>query len=236
MIKLVPIILLLLYGWVYYLFSARQITRMLTRKATEFNDPALGKLTARMAKIVAIPHIVVYVYENNAVNGLASPNGRIFLTRGFIEKYKAGFVSADELVSVVAHELGHIALGHLRRRGIDFALQNFLRMVVGVMISRFFPIIGPYVISGLCMMLAAKLSRKDEFEADAYASALLIKSGIGTEGQKKLLAKLESLNDGPQHSSSPVWLSSHPRAHDRIQAIEENEKRWQQKDRDDKVP
>ena len=37
---------------------------------------------------------------------------------------------------------------------------------------------------------AARLSRRDEFEADAYATALMVRSGIGAEHQARLLEKL----------------------------------------------
>ena len=59
---------------------------------------------------------------------------------------------------------------------------------------------------------------------DAYAAALLIKTGIGVEAQKTLFEKLEALVDS---SGQPLaWLMSHPKTADRIAAIEKLEKRW----------
>ena len=75
--------------------------------------------------------------------------------------------------------------------------------------------------------IAAKLSRSDEYEADAYAAALLAKSGIGTDPQISLLRKLETL--GTQNGEIPQWLMSHPKASDRIQAIEKLTEKWNQK-------
>ena len=43
-------------------------------------------------------------------------------------------------------------------------------------------------------LLMAKLSRRDEYEADEYASALLIKSGIGVEPQISMFKKLEKIS------------------------------------------
>ena len=68
-------------------------------------------------------------------------------------------------------------------------------------------------------MLAARLSRQDEYEADAYAAALLTKAGIGTGPQKALFQKLETLT-GMDGRGAPAWLMSHPRTADRIAAIE----------------
>ena len=75
-------------------------------------------------------------------------------------------------------------------------------------------------------LIAARLSRNDEFEADAYASALLVKSGIGTAPQKALFAKLENLT-GARGASTPAWMLSHPKTPQRIAAIEANEAKWQ---------
>ena len=71
----------------------------------------------------------------------------------------------------------------------------------------------------------ARLSRGDEYEADAYASALLIKAGIGTAPQKSLFAKPEDLTQ-QRAGAVPAWLLSHPKTADRIKAIEANEARW----------
>ena len=73
--------------------------------------------------------------------------------------------------------------------------------------------------------MAARLSRKDEYEADAYASALLVKAGIGTAPQKSLFAKLDALT-GRMGAGPPAWLVSHPATDQRIAAIEANERKW----------
>ena len=79
------------------------------------------------------------------VNGLAAPDGRIFLTRGFYEKYRRGEVTAEELASVIAHELGHVALGHTRRRMIDFSGQNAIRVALASVLGRILPGLGVWI-------------------------------------------------------------------------------------------
>jgi putative metalloprotease len=129
------------------------------------------------------------------------------------------------MASVIAHELGHVALGHARRRMIDFSGQNALRTAMAMVLSRFLPGIGVLIANALTTMLAAKLSRSDEYEADEYASALLVKAGIGTGPQKSLFGKLEALTNA-RGGAVPAWLMSHPKTPDRIAAIEKNEARW----------
>ncbi|MBD3677058.1 MAG: M48 family metallopeptidase [Rhodobacteraceae bacterium] len=225
MLKFTPILLAILYALLMYRFSVWRMGRELDVKSTELADPRLKRLTDRMAEALDLPRIRVNIYEIEPVNGLAAADGRIFITRGFFRKYQSGEVSAEELAGVIAHELGHVALGHSRRRMIDFSGQNALRTALAMVLSRFLPGIGVYVAGLLTSLLAAKLSRKDEYEADAYASALLIKSGIGTEPQKSLFAKLEALTQ-TNMGAAPAWLLTHPKTEERIRAIESNEAKW----------
>ena len=225
MIKFTPILLALLYGLAMYRFSVWRTSRELDAKSTELADPILKVLTDRMARALDIPRIKVHIYEIDPINGLAAPDGRIFITRGFFNKYREGAVSADEMASVIAHELGHVALGHSRRRMIDFSGQNAMRTALALVLNRFLPGVGIWVANGLMTLLAARLSRKDEFEADAYASALLVKAGIGTAGQKSLFEKLPKLT-GNAGGGTPAWLLSHPKTPQRIAAIEANEAKW----------
>ncbi len=225
MLKFAPILLAVIYGFAMYHFSAWRTARQLDAQSTPLADRKLKDLTDRMAAALDLKQIRVHVYEIDPVNGLAAPDGRIFVTRGFLTKYQSGLVTAEEIASVIAHELGHVALGHSRRRMIDFSGQNALRTALAMVLSRFIPGIGGILASAMTSLLAARLSRSDEYEADAYASALLIKSGIGTGPQKALFGKLEALTKS-NAGAMPAWFLSHPKTRDRIAAIEENEAKW----------
>ncbi|MBL3563742.1 M48 family metalloprotease [Rhodovulum sulfidophilum] len=225
MLKLTPILLATLYAIAMYRFSAWRTGRELDAQSSELADARLKALTDRMAKALDLQRIRVNIYEIEPVNGLAAPDGRIFITRGFHDRYHAGEVSAEELASVIAHELGHVALGHSRRRMIDFSGQNAMRTALAMVLSRFLPGIGVYIANALASLLAARLSRQDEYEADAYAAALLTKAGIGTAPQKTLFAKLDRVTQS-RGGAMPAWLMSHPKTADRIAAIEALEARW----------
>ena len=226
MIKVVPILLAVLYGLAMYRFSVWRTSRELDTNSTELADPILKVLMDRMAKALDIDRIKVHIYEIEPVNGLAAPDGRIFITRGFFNKYRAGEVSSEEMATVIAHELGHVALGHSRRRMIDFSGQNAMRTALAMILGRFIPGVGPWIAGALTSLLAARLSRSDEFEADAYASALLMKAGIGTGPQKSLFHKLETLT-GARGATTPALMLCHPMTKQRIAAIEANETKWQ---------
>ena len=224
MLKLAPILLALLYGFAVYQVSAWRTRRALDSQSTELAEPRLRAVCDKLARALDLPRIKVHVYEIAPVNGLAAPDGRIFLTRGFLERYAAGAVTAEEIASVVAHELGHVALGHSRRRMVDFSAQNALRTALAAVLSRLIPGLGGLIAGGLARLVAARLSRVDEYEADAYASALMIKAGLGTAPQKSLLSKLDKLAGAG--GATPAWLMSHPKTEARLAAISANEAKW----------
>ncbi|MCU0830098.1 MAG: M48 family metallopeptidase [Rhizobiaceae bacterium] len=225
MAYILPLLLALAYGIVSMRFSVWRTKSMLDRKSRPLRDPAIARLTDAMAAALSLPAITVHVFEDDMVNGLAGPDGRIFITRGFLKRMARGDVTPEEIASVIAHELGHVALGHSRRRMIDFTGGNVVTMVLAGVLNRVLPGIGLMIANFIAGAVRAKLSRRDEFEADAYATALLIKSGIGAGPQKSLFAKLDRLT-GSHGAGGMEWLRSHPQTAERIAAIEANEARW----------
>ena len=225
MLKFSPILLAVAWAVIMYYVSAWRTKSEMDKKSTLLNDPPLQALTNQMADALDLNQIKVHVYEIDPVNGLAVPDGRIFITRGFMKKYYDGDVTAPELASVIAHELGHVALGHTKRRMIDFSSQNAIRVALAMFLSRFFGGFGAMIANALTSILAARLSRKDEYEADAYAAALLIKSEIGVEPQISMFEKLGKLSG---ESGQPLaWMMSHPKTTDRITAIKKLQNKWQ---------
>lgn len=208
-----------------YRFSAWRLAQTLDSQSTELADPMLKQMCDQLAGALDLDRIKVFIYEIEPVNGLAAPDGRIFITRGFYNKFRAGDVSAAEMASVIAHELGHVALGHSRRRMIDFSGQNALRTAMAMVLSRFIPGIGVWIANGLTSLLAAHLSRGDEYEADAYAAALLTKAGIGIQPQIELFQKLDKLTR-TNAGAAPAWLLSHPKTTERIKALQALQTQW----------
>ena len=228
MIKFIPIILPFVYGLAMFRLSAWRLNRTLKNQSSLLADKQLLKPIQRLADALDLESISVNIYEIEPINGLAAPDGKIFITRGFYNKFTSGEITGNELASVIAHELGHVALGHSRRRMIDFSGQNALRMALGSILSRIIPGLGGIIANFLSNLLMARLSRTDEFEADEYASALMMKSGIGVEHQISMFEKLEKLS-GNNANLQPAWLLSHPKTKKRIEKIEDNLLKWNAK-------
>ena len=214
---LIPIVLAGLYGIVMFQFSAWSLKRQLSSQSNPLIDKNLEKIMAKFANVLEVEKIRLNIFETDPINGLAAPDGRIFITRGFYKKYQNGEITVEEISSVVAHELGHVALGHIRRRMIDFSGQNAVRVALGTLLSRLIPGLGGFIAGIIGNLLMAKLSRRDEYEADEYAAALMIKSGLGIEPQISMFKKLDKISN--LHGSVPAWLMSHPPTQERINSI-----------------
>jgi len=214
---LIPIVLAGLYGIVMFQFSAWSMKRQLSQQSNPLLDPNLEKIMLKFADVLEVEKIRINIFETEPINGLAAPDGKIFITRGFYKKYQNGDITVEEISSVVAHELGHVALGHIRRRMIDFSGQNAVRAALGALLSRLVPGLGGIIANIIGNLLMAKLSRQDEYEADEYASALMIKSGLGIEPQVSMFKKLDKISN--QQGSVPAWLMSHPPTQERINSI-----------------
>ncbi|TQS73007.1 M48 family metallopeptidase [Rhodobacteraceae bacterium] len=226
MIRLAPILLAIIIALVMWRYSSWSLKRKLDAKSYPLKDAALSPYLDRLAAALNVMRLPVHVYQVSPVNGLAAPDGRIFLTQGFLDKFRSGEVTGAEITSVIAHELGHVSLGHSRRRMIDFSGQNVIRVVLTTVIGRFIPFIGPWLAHMATQALAARLSQQDEFEADEFATALMIKAGFGVDPQISLFQKLDRLS-GSGKATPPAWLLTHPATDRRIAAIRAHAARWQ---------
>ena len=164
---LIPIVLAGLYGVVMFQFSAWSLKRQLSKQSNPLIDKNLEKIMAKFANVLEVDRIRLNIFETEPINGLAAPDGRIFITRGFYNKYQNGDITVEEISSVVAHELGHVALGHIRRRMIDFSGQNAVRAALGALLSRLIPGLGGFIASFI-----GNLNAEKAFTSIAYFAVL----------------------------------------------------------------
>ena len=222
--KILPIVVLISVFYIGSIYSSKNLSKKLEKKSKIFHDPVIDNYLKAFQSILDLGNLRVFVLNEKQINGLVTPNGNIYITQGFINQYKLGKVSGVELTSVIAHELGHLALGHTKKRLITFSAISAISLVISTILSRLLPYIGAIIGRFLSQVLISGLSRKDEFEADSYAAALLIKSGIGTAPQISLLKKLEQLTGIV--SSNVTWTLSHPSPEQRINAIQNLKACW----------
>jgi putative metalloprotease len=210
-------------AYVQFRMGMRTFERQLASQSTPLDDPELEAAIRRLGALAGAPEVSVRVFDMPAVNALATPEGRIYLTNQLARQRRMGLLSVAEAASVVAHELGHVALGHHRRRMIDWTGQSAVRIGLGLVLNRFLPLIGFFIADLLGRAVIARLSRHDEFEADRYATALMIRAGYGPEPQITMFEKLARIAPDPRGAA---WMASHPPVSERIAAIEANASAW----------
>lgn len=224
MLKFLIPILVIAAAVIWFKVQAQGSGRALLKTSKPLKHPELEPLFQRLAGAAGIDAVEVRVLPEKTPNGLATDTGEIYVTEGFLDAWRRGEVTGPEIASVAAHEMGHVALGHMKRRMLQVAGMQAAQLVLGGFLARAIPFVGPYIAVQLLRLVTANLSRRDEFEADAYATALMVRSGIGAEHQARLLEKLPALIPGAGEAGS--WLASHPPSDQRAQAIRENAGRW----------
>ncbi|MEM7239545.1 MAG: M48 family metallopeptidase [Pseudomonadota bacterium] len=218
---LFPVVAVIVMWRVNAIFSGRS----LRNQSRPLRNDEVERALRTLAHAAEVDHIHVRVLDQDMINGLVTPEGDIYVTRGLVDEYRRGRISLGEFVSVIAHELGHLAHGHTKRRMWDVMGAQIITVVLGGLLLRFIPFVGVYIARWIGSLFVASLSRKDEFEADAYATALMIRAGFGAEAQARMLEKLIQLVPGAERSGQS-WLASHPPVIERATAIRGNANRW----------
>lgn len=146
-------------------------------------------------------------------NAFALPDGRIVLLDGLVALTEVD----DEVLAVLAHELGHVRYRH----GLRQLIQS---SVVAAIVAGYVGDIST-LLSGLTtLLLESGYSRDFEREADDYGARLLNATGIQPEHLATMLAKLERAHAArPERpATGSDWLSSHPETAARIARLRNN--------------
>ena len=164
-----------------------------------------------------VPHHILFRDGRSiGANAFALPNGTIIVTDQLVALAK----NDEEILGVLAHELGHLKYRHSLRMLIQGSVVGFvLAWYIGDVSS---------VAAGLpTLLLQARYSRDSEREADRYAAAVLKANAISPQRLADMLARLESSHreqskdkkSSGQKDSVMDYLASHPATRERIDAL-----------------
>lgn len=139
-------------------------------------------------------------------NAFALPSGIVVVTDALVELS----CSDDEVIAVLAHEVGHLEHRHsLRMVMQDSAVALLLATVSG----------DPFSASTLAaalptVLVHARYSREFETEADDYAYDFLVSHRIPTQAFADILTRL---GGEKETAAAEAFLSSHPGTQQRVQ-------------------
>lgn len=137
-------------------------------------------------------------------NALAFPDGRVVVTDQLVD-----LLEEDQILAVLAHELGHLHARHglrslIQKAGLAFVISG-LTGDMGSVSS---------LAAGLpTLLIETGYSRDFEREADDFSATYLLASGQGTEPLCQALARLADTQDNQE---VPAYLSTHPDTMERI--------------------
>lgn len=148
--------------------------------------------------------------EAIGANAFALPSGAIVVTDGLLEIAQGD----DEVVAVLAHEVGHVD----RRHGLRGMLQA---SVVSLGVTWLIGDLTALPAGLAATLLNARYSRDFEREADAYASRVLQASGIPPSRLADILERMqaESKRQGGLDERAFEYLSRHPSTDERLAAL-----------------
>ena len=150
------------------------------------------------------------VYMAKDVNAFAMANGCIRVYSGLMD-----MMTDNEVEAVIGHEMGHVALGHVKK-GMQVALgTNAVRVaaasaggIVGSLSQSQLGNLGEKLVN-------SQFSQRQEAEADDYSYDLLRQRGISPAVLATSFEKLAKLEEGRQSS----MFDDHPASAERAQHI-----------------
>lgn len=159
-----------------------------------------------------------FVIDNKEFNAFAAPSGLIFFHSGLISAMQ----SEDELVSVLAHEIGHIVKRHLASRMEKGTYAGIASLGLAVAAIAFGGAAAPALVTGALatgQSINLHFSREHEEEADLLAYDWMKKLHRNPEGQASMLSTMRRIARY-RSDKLPQYLLTHPNPEARLDYIE----------------
>ena len=143
-------------------------------------------------------------------NAFALPSGIIVMTDELVEISK----NDDELVAVLAHEIGHVRGRHALRQMLQAAGVSALAVALLGDVSS---ISG--ILSAAPALLHAKHSRDFEREADDFGKKWLREHGIAESSFDSILCRISKEHGVSPDGDATDYFSSHPPTSERVRCV-----------------
>lgn len=162
----------------------------------------------------------VSVVNSPDINAFAIPGGKVFVTRGLIEK----MTNEAQLAGVLGHEIGHVTGRHTAEQLSTGLLIQGGAVAAAVLVEqsddestrRVGRVAVPALaIGGQLVML--KFSRDDELEADRLGVRYMSRAGYDPRGLRQVMEMFDRMSGSDR---PPAFLSTHPDPRARIRQID----------------
>lgn len=159
------------------------------------------------------------VYKTTEYNAFACPDGSVRVYSALMD-----ILNDEELLGVIGHEIGHVALRHTKKAWKDALLRSATSDILGSQSSTWATLSDSYLGSITSVALSAKHSRWHETQADDYGYEFLKDCGKNPWAIGLAFMKLKAISQKKDRSKYEKWLdafSSHPDFDERIERMRE---------------
>jgi len=147
-------------------------------------------------------------------NAFALPSGHIIVT----DKLADIADHDEEVLAVLAHEIGHVVHEH----GLRSVLQSSAVALLLTAVTGDIGSASGFAAAMPIILLETNYSRKFELEADSYALDYMLAHNMDTNHFATILQKITGQDDEEHEDSAFSYLSTHPATQERIQPFIDN--------------
>jgi len=147
--------------------------------------------------------------ESEVINAFALPGGKVFITRGLLEK----FDNEAQVAGVLGHEIGHVTGRHIDERISQAMAAQFGLAIVGVATDEELVVMGGSLLAQGVML---GWGRDQESESDYQGLKYMVRAGYDPRGMAQVLQVLAEASTGPRQ-----WeiLATHPHPENRLEDV-----------------
>lgn len=157
------------------------------------------------------------VYQTSDINAFACPDGSVRVFSALMD-----IMTDDELLGIIGHEIGHVALRHTKNAWRQALLRSAASDAIGAFSGTWAGLSHSYLGDICGAVLSAKHSRYHETQADDFGYDFLKQCGRNPWAMGKAFIKLKKLSRKGNNSRYAALLrafSSHPDFDERIRRM-----------------
>ena len=161
------------------------------------------------------------VYQTSDLNAFACPDGSVRVFSALMDA-----LTDEELMGVLGHELGHVALKHSKKAWRSAILRSAASDALGAVSDTWAMVSDSFLGTLSSAVLSASHSKYHETQADDYGYDFLKAHGKNPLAMVKLFEKLKKLSkhQDRRYQKFLQAFSSHPDFDQRIKHLKERAK------------
>lgn len=195
-------------GDVFWEMYSKQFTSL----KNEYVNTAVDSLKLKLCKAnkINLDNLKIHIVKSDEINAFALPGGHIILHTALIQACK----NPEELFGVMAHEIAHVELQHIRSKLIK-------EFGIAVLINSSTDGVGADVIAeGIKKLSSTAYDRSLEKDADLEALKYMSQAKVDPNNLANFLFNLAEADS--EYSTFLSWVSTHPELLERSNYIAEN--------------